>query len=171
MPQDDEEKWYFWGLWKYDEKSLEYGNQWNTSHHISWATVEPQPNPTHIFENRKSLTQGSSAFDDLIYLSWDYLWSARCLVGFQGSSYPQWKKQIISLQRGWGHPRCRGALRPSAPGATVPSIPWNRSPVFGSHVTWHHFRDPMKQVVIFWIPWRRLPFLGYHGTCYLSWGL
>ena len=67
-------------------KSLEYGNQWNTSHRISLATVEPQPNPTHIFGNRKSLTQGSSAFDDLIYLSWDYLWSARCLVGFQGSS-------------------------------------------------------------------------------------
>ena len=33
----------------------------------------------------------------------------------------------IFLQRGWGHPRCRGARRPSAPGATEPSIPWNRS--------------------------------------------
>ena len=35
-----------------------------------------------------------------------------------------WKH--LPFQRRWGHPRCRGARRPSAPGATEPSTPWSR---------------------------------------------
>ena len=159
MPQDDEEKWYFWGLWKYDEKSLEYGNQWNTSHHISWATVEPQPNPTHIFENRKSLTQGSSAFDDLIYLSCDYLWSAcwfsRQLKSSMKKADNLFTEGLRAPTMPWGSaPKCPGCDRTVYPMEQVPSfwILWNLTSFLGSHETCCHFLDPMEQVVIFLDP-------------------